>query len=381
MMRFTVGVLGTAVEVVLDRASISDELAEELYRGWQHCVTDRQPAEQVFVAIGHRAVVPEEYTWFVRALSPDGAAAQLSDVIVGTALATLIPPDADGPVRPVKVGIYAGGTVTSGGEGVLYGDLANLGGHRRSRVMDALCARHEYLSDTALALELSTGIIGGAAKPFTRFTHGRLSSRVEVPLAEAGFRPGTSALGRLVVFLDWLPEPGPASWEPLSLPEAAVRLAPAMPIFPALQHPLQELVTMLDRVSASVRVQFHDERDLPGLIEDVLSTQIEAPLVLPIDCAVDESTPPRRGAMRRVPLRDGVSDGTTMAMLRVDRQPLAVTGIAPHVWDLSRSWISAEDLTAALVERLGVPDGVDPGELVDDAVRQLVEQNVMVRLD
>lgn len=388
MRSFTVTLLGTPIAVDTDPGTIDDSLHAHLRKLWGHCVAEEPAAARVYVALG-LSPVPPEYTAYARAADARALAGQLSDILVGTAVSLLVPAEAQagGPaVVPPRLGVYAGAVADQGAQPAravaLLGDASALGGGHRTAVMAALAERFAYLSDAAIAVDVDTGHVVGAAKPLSSFKTELLRSRWETPLDEVGLRPvsGPAELQALA-FLERREDAVAADWEPLSVPEATARLAPAVPYFPALPRPMQDLAGLVAMAAPAVRIRYGDESLLSGLLAEVLAAEFETDLVIPVDTSVDEASVPKPGAVRRLPVLDGVTDGSTMALCRLDRTPLAIAGIAPHLWDLTRSWIGLEELTEQVTTRLGVPEDADPRHAVSQAVEQLVDEKVMARLD
>lgn len=387
MRSFTVSLLGTPIAVDTDPDTIDDSLHAHLRNLWGHCVTEEPAAARVYAALG-LSPVPPEYTAYARAADSRALGGQLSDILVGTAVSLMVPLEAQagGPaVVPPRLGVYASAVADQGSQPAralaLLGDASALGGGHRTAVMAALAEQFAYLSDVAIAVDVDTRHVVGAAKPLSAFETERLRSRWEAPLDEVGLRPvsGPATL-RSFVFLERREDAVAGEWEPLSVPEATARLAPAVPYFPALPRPMQDLAGLV-AMAPAVRIRYRDERLLPGLLAEVLAADFETDLVIPVDPTVDEQSVPEPGAVRRLSVFDGITDGSTMALCRLDRTPLAISGIAPHLWDLTRSWISLEELTEQVTTRLGVPQDADPRQAVSQAVEQLIDEKVMARLD
>lgn len=376
MHSFTVRVLGHAIAVDRDPTTVPDEVADALFRLWQQCITDADPDDRVWVTLDEHGPLPD-HRYFVRGSDPRVVAHRLSDVVVGTAMAALVPPAArDGRlVQPPSVlGMHAAAVVRDGRAVLL------VGGTHRDEAMRALAPHFDYLSDSAVAIDLDRGTVLGAPTPLTTHPEPELVSRTEVPLREVGLRPVLEPV-RLaaVVVLEPAASAGDTGWTPLSIPVATARLAPAVPILPALPHPMQDLARVVSLTRGAVSVS-GAASELPALLDEVLATEMSAELVIPVEPGPGPDTTPSPGDVRRHRMADGISDGSTLAFWSTEHRAVAVGGIAPHLWDSARQWIGLDELTERVVHAVGAPEGADPRALVDEAVDALVAEKVLVRL-
>lgn len=378
MHSFTVRVLGRAIAVDGDPATVPPEVAAQLRRLWEPCLTGAAPSERVWVTLDEQSPVPDTHHFFVRGSDPRVVANRLSDVVVGTAMSSLVPPEArERPLAqpPAVVGVHAAAVVRDGRAVLL------VGGSHREELMRALAPTFDYLSDAAVAVDLDNGTVIGAAKPLTSHPEPELVSRQELPLAEVGLRPELGPVPlAAIVFLT----PGASDqdgWEPLPIPVATARLAPAVPIMPALPQPMQDLARVVALTSGAVSMHATDPSAVPGLLDQVLAVGTTADLVIPIEPGPGPDTTPRPGEIRRQRMADGISDGSSLAFWTTEHKAVAVAGIAPYLWDAARQWIGLDEVTERVVEAVGVPEGADPRALVDQTVTALVAEKVLVRLD
>jgi hypothetical protein len=381
MHSFTISLLGSRIAVDGDPEIISADEFAQLQSVWSHARTDQSATARVFLTDADGPVA-ESYQGFVRVTDPAQRATMLSDVVVRTAVAALLP-DADRDQRlhetPTELGIFAGGIAVDD-RGLLVLPSPGLVGARGAATLRALASRFTLLSDAAVAVDRDARSIAGATKPVTTYDSDLVASRRDLPLSALGLRhTAEPVMLAATVSLEPVTD-GESGLESIPIPVATARLARAVPLFPALPRPIQDVAQVLALTGGAVRVRYRDAAELPDLLDEVLATGADSPLVIPVDVTAADGTVPQPGDIRRTPMVDGITDGETMALLLQDRTPVAVSGLGPHLWDLTRDWIGLDALTEQVTERLGSPGDARPRDLVDQAVTELAEQKVLTRL-
>lgn len=384
--RFTVRVLDTVVDVVLD-AALPVSLRRAIQDQWSHVrVEGATPQRTVVVCPSHVNPVYEATADVVQVVvhdlreAPDQLAGALTRIglqgLVGDALM-----------------FHAAGMATRDGRVIAF---VGPSGRGKTTACQALGATLQYVTDETVALRSDLTVIP-YPKPLSIGT--RPGVKVLYTPGEAGMRVADGPL-RLAAFvlLDRRSEPMLPHVEAVPLADALgdlVGQTSSLVRLPAALHVLADAVAATGGVR---RVVYSDAEDLPGVIADIFTAATDTcdyadaqastcsvrqtVGATPLPAAARESdtsadqAPVADGTLTRAPYDDALRVGERTAVL-TRRRLHVLDGIGPTVW-ADADGLTVEQLRAHVRASVGEPpEGIDADAAVDAAVEELTDEGLL----
>lgn len=245
-------------------------------------------------------------------------------------------------------------------------------GRGKTTLSRALGAHFGYVSDETIAVAHDDLAVQPYRKPLSVVRQGMPKEQIS-PEA-AGLYPVPDAplrLGALVLLTRDANHPAPTI-DALAFPEAITELAPQMSYLVELPTPLQTMASLCDRIGGVVRLTYPDASTVPPLVPALLDHERVHGEWEPAVVETEHSD------FDLTEIADAIRCGDRVVVL-VRRWVHVLDGIAPVIWDGLRVGRSTDDIVDDVIARFGRPDDGDPRELVEIAIEQLVQSEILTR--
>ena len=160
------------------------------------------------------------------------------------------------------------------------------------------------------------------------------------------------------------------------LADAVLALIPDSSSQGDLHEPLQSLCRLIDSVGGVWQVTYSEAADLPEALEALFTAQpVHEPEWSPVAGEHARLADIPKGFVRRAPFKDAVAVGTDLLVM-LDSGVVRLSGIGPAIWAAASRPISRDELTRAVREVHGAPEGHQAA--VVRAVAQLTAAAVLL---
>lgn len=192
----------------------------------------------------------------------------------------------------------------------------------------------------------------------------------------------------------------PPRVETLSLEEALEHIIPQTSSLAALDRGLVKLCEAIDQVGGVKRLRYYQAEDLVDTVMAIVSSSDDSPpespiphqvpthrtgsverewQPLPVDdlCPSQSGIAETNGMLRRNPVHDAIIIGQQALLVLHDERSHTLSGLGYALWDLTRQWISADQLHAILGSAEGAPP--DAHTRVNAGIEMLVTEDIIQR--
>lgn len=374
---FNVRALGSTVRIELDDSLTSDE-QEWIASQWHDLVVEHDsPA----VATMRGGIGESDDQTRQGTVTPviAGSVEELADRLTSTVTLTGI-----GELSGEALMLHASAVALDDGRVLGF---VGPSGRGKTTAAQSLGAQFGYVTDETLAVQ-HDGTVLAYPKPLSIGDRPSHKSQTAASALGLGRAPADDLRLAAIVLLDRRPgvEQPRVEWVPLT--EALADLVPQTSYFAQIDRPLRTLVELVRSTGGVRRVVYSEASTLPGLVDEILSTTHDDDAVITeiadqsrqgCDCAGradDDAAAP--GTYRRAHHVDALMVDEQVIVLRTN-EVTVLDGVGPVVW-LAASDATDDDLRGAALSQLpDPPEGIDPAQVVDVAVQQLVDAALLIR--
>lgn len=272
---------------------------------------------------------------------------------------------------------HACGVVTDDGDVVVF---IGPSGRGKTTAARALGARFGYLSDETIGISDDLSVVP-YAKPLSIIEEvGRIKAqRAPSSLGMRALQQGEYRLAALVI-LDRTTD-GPAEPEVSLVPlgDALAELVPHTSYLGELPNPLSRIVIAAERTGGIRRISYSDSSRLADAVAELIATRHDESEPWS-QYAVGGSVSAASGALVWADVADAVEiDGSPVVLH--NQTVHVLDGLGPVAWDAARTGATEADLLEAALAAYGPPpEGQDASARVAEAVSDLLERGLLVRV-
>ncbi|PFG21056.1 hypothetical protein [Serinibacter salmoneus] len=272
--------------------------------------------------------------------------------------------------------------------------LVGPSGRGKTTATRHLAQRFGYLSDETVGID-PEGRVLAHRKPLS-VIEPDTPHKVQRGVGELGLRPAPPdpRIAAVVVLDRRTDGPEQATVEPVDTLDALALLVEQASYLPSTRGGLQWIARLGDLTGGFQRIVYREAGTLDAAVEEVLSLAAQGDpsarirpadggphptgVVAPTEPIGAEEILERAGRVRfgRARANDCVERDGEVALL-VGTRLLRVAGIGPVLWERLAQEATVEQLTAAVVEAFGEPEGADPRTLVAQALARLSQDGAL----
>lgn len=245
-----------------------------------------------------------------------------------------------------------------------------------------LSRRYAYVSDETVGIE-ADGRVVPYRKPLSVIEHSA-QPKAQVSLSSLdGGRPLPEVLrvAKIVVIDRSADGPETPQLEPLDLVEALELLGPQTSYLCDGEAPLHRIAALLNATGGAVRLRYREVADIDDLIAELFLTEARTVEAVPDPARDDVLAPETAAGFVRAEVVDALAVDDRLALLRrtpTGGQVHVLDGIGPTVW-LAASGRSAAQIIERVIAEHGAPQDGDAHALVEDALRRLTADGLLVQ--
>lgn len=249
-------------------------------------------------------------------------------------------------------------------------------GRGKTTLSRALTPHFEYISDETIGVGVDLAVLP-YRKPFSIARPGRPKDQVG-PAPGRPERTGSLRLAALVL-LDRQPGVVQPVVSRVPIVEALAELVPQTSYLAELDRPLQRLAELSGAVGGVRRVTYSEAETLVRVVEELLDDTSQ-PAEAWVPMASGSGASPAGNGLVICPVDDAIRTVDALAVISEGRVSI-LGGIAPEIWAGVRSGLSRRSIVSHVVEVYGSPPSGDAHELVDVAIRELIDAGLVAMDD
>lgn len=251
-------------------------------------------------------------------------------------------------------------------------------GTGKTTAATVLARQYGYVTDETVAIRPDGSVIP-YAKPLSVKRSPGIPKQQVGPDALALLAAPSELLLRSVVLLDRVDRPEPVApvLRRVPLADAVLALIPDSSSQAKITQPLRSLCRLIDEVGGVWQVTYSEAEDLPGALGPLFqATPALGPEWAPVPGEVGLAETFSHGLIRRAASQDAVAIGDDL-LLMLENGVVRLGGIGPAIWTAACRPLSMDELTQAVREAHGAPQGHQAA--VVRAVEQLTAAGILQR--
>ena len=358
--------LDTRVAITFD-AEVSQQDAARFAAAWEGALAPldgRGPDASVHVTLGTTQIDGAE-RFDVAAVGYDDAVASLSTRVTLAAIEHR---------KSELVMLHACGVALDDGSVLAF---VGPSGRGKTTLVSELGRRYAYVTDETVGIDRD-GRVNPYRKPLSRVSARGAKVQLSPRSLELVDLPAAELRIRSIALIDRQGEDGGRpEVHPVPLADALTQLVPELSYLPLLEHPLRRLAELVSAAGGVNRITYSEAALIDSKTVDALMNSRHVDSWSPLETGEAERSCAPGSFVRVVPL-DGLRIGDVIVLLH-DNTVRVVDGIGPAIWDATATPASLPEITRAVIERHGAPDGGEAGDLVADAVHTMTEMGILAR--